>query len=127
MSEGGKRSAWIKHVMSVKKPGMSLGDAMKVAKKTWKKTSKTAKRGGMLGPQSATGGVRGTRKMKKGGVLYGFTGGPYANSELTDGAGRFPPYNLNDNQWQGANPAAMSGGRKKHSRKSRKSRQSRRR
>ena len=34
--EGG-RSAWLKAVMKAKKPGMSLGDAMKAAKKTYKK------------------------------------------------------------------------------------------
>jgi hypothetical protein len=37
--EGG-RSAWLKAVMAAKKPGMSLGDAMKAAKKTYKKGEK---------------------------------------------------------------------------------------
>ena len=39
MSQEGGRSAWLKAVMKAKKPGMSLGDAMKAAKKTWKKSS----------------------------------------------------------------------------------------
>ena len=37
MSQEGGRSAWLKAVMKAKKPGMSLGDAMKAAKKTYKK------------------------------------------------------------------------------------------
>lgn len=47
--EGG-RSAWLKHVMSVKRkhPKMSLGDAMKAAKKTYKKTRK----GGAYAPST---------------------------------------------------------------------------
>jgi hypothetical protein len=38
-SKNGKRSPWLEHVMAVKKanPSFSLGDAMKEAKKTYKK------------------------------------------------------------------------------------------
>jgi len=114
--DGGKKSAWLKAVMAAKKPGMSLGDAMKAAKKTYKKT------GGQL---MGKGTVAGSRK--RGGQLYSFTGGPYASSELTDGAGRFPPYNLNSMQFPGANPNAMTGARRrrrssKGTRKTRKNR-----
>ena len=47
--EGG-RSAWLKHVMSIKRkhPKMSLGDAMKAAKKTYRKTRK----GGAYAPST---------------------------------------------------------------------------
>jgi hypothetical protein len=92
--------------MAAKKPGMSLGDAMKAAKKTYKK----GKTGGTLmekmGPMG--GRRRGTRKAKVGGVAYGFTGGPYTNSELADGAGRFPA--MPDATWQG--PSELKGGRR---------------
>jgi hypothetical protein len=116
--EGG-RSAWLKAVMAAKKPGMSLGDAMKAAKKTYKK----GKTGGTLmdkmGPMG--GRRRGTRKAKVGGVAYGFTGGPYTDSQLADGAGRFPA--LADATWKG--PSELLGGRrarrsKKAGRRSRK-------
>lgn len=100
--EGG-RSAWLKHVMSVKKahPSWSLGDAMKAAKKTYKK------KGGMLGMPPMGGRRRKT--VKVGGTAYGFTGGPYTGSELADGAGRFPT--LPDATWK------PSGGRRRRSRR----------
>jgi hypothetical protein len=102
--EGG-RSAWLKAVMAAKKPGMSLGDAMKAAKKTYKK-------GGMLGAPPM-GGRRGTRRGKgkgkmMGGVAYGFTGGPYTGSALSDGNDRFPA--LADATWHG--PSELLGGRR---------------
>jgi hypothetical protein len=98
----GKMSPWIKHVMSFKKPGMSLGDAMKAAKPSWK----SAKKGGqMLGKAGPMGGRR-TRKHK-GGQLYSFAGGPYTGSVLSDGAA--PTQRLPDATWKG-NPALMSGG-----------------
>lgn len=100
----GKMSPWIKHVMSFKKPGMSLGDAMKAAKPSWHKTSK--KGGQMLGKAGPMGGRR-TRKHK-GGQLYSFAGGPYTGSVLSDGAA--PTQRLPDATWKG-NPALMSGGR----------------
>lgn len=105
--EGG-RSAWLKHVMSVKKahPSWSLGDAMKAAKKTYKK------KGGMLGMPSMGGRRRKTAK-KVGGTAYGFTGGPYTGSELSDGAGRFPV--LPDATWKG--PSELKGGRRRRSRR----------
>lgn len=114
MSEGGKRSAWLQHVMSVKKahPSMSLGDAMKAAKKTYKKHHGGIMNGGQLMGKGTVAGGRRTRKHR-GGQLYSFTGGPYTGSELSDGAGRFPPFNLNSMQWPGANPAAMSAGRRR--------------
>uniref|UniRef100_A0A6C0AJI4 Uncharacterized protein n=1 Tax=viral metagenome TaxID=1070528 RepID=A0A6C0AJI4_9ZZZZ len=104
--EGG-RSAWLKAVMAAKKPGMSLGDAMKAAKKTYKK-SKTG--GTLMEKMGPMGGRRrrGTRKAKVGGTAYGFTGGPYTDSQLTDGAGRFPA--LPDATWKG--PSELLGGRR---------------
>jgi len=99
----GKMSPWIKHVMSFKKPGMSLGDAMKAAKPSWKSTKKG---GQMLGKAGPMGGRR-TRKHK-GGQLYSFAGGPYTGSVLSDGAA--PTQRLPDATWKG-NPALMSGGR----------------
>ena len=120
MSEGGKRSAWLQHVMSVKKahPSMSLGDAMKAAKKTYKKHhggDDGIMNGGQLMGKGSVAGGRRTRKHRKhrGGQLYSFAGGPYTGSELSDGAARFPPFNLNSMQWPGANPAAMSAGRRR--------------
>jgi hypothetical protein len=105
--EGG-RSAWLKHVMSVKKahPSYSLGDAMKAAKKTYKK------KGGALGMPPMGGRRRKTAK-KVGGTAYGFTGGPYTGSELSDGAGRFP--SLPDATWKG--PSELKGGRRRRSRR----------
>jgi hypothetical protein len=123
--EGGRRkkmSPWIKHVMSVKKPGMSLGDAMKVAKKSWKGGGLQATGGGL----QATGGTR-KRKVRGGGggnsgsggagfgSLYGFSGGPYTESSLADGAVRNDAYPAM--QYEGANPAAMSGGRSRRRRR----------
>jgi len=114
--EGG-RSAWLKAVMAAKKPGMSLGDAMKAAKKTYKK----GKTGGTLMEKAGPMGGRRRKTAKVGGTAYGFTGGPYTDSQLTDGAGRFPA--LPDATWQG--PSELKGGRrarrsKKAGRRSRK-------
>ena len=103
--EGG-RSAWLKAVMAAKKPGMSLGDAMKAAKKTYKK-SKTG--GTLMEKAGPMGGRRRKHTAKVGGTAYGFTGGPYTDSELSDGAGRFPV--LSDATWQG--PSELKGGRKR--------------
>lgn len=75
--DGGKTS-WMKLVMKVKKsnPKLSLGQAMKIAKKSYKK--KTAKRGGASsivpatynpsGETPTTGGRRRTRKGSKKGT-----------------------------------------------------------
>ena len=104
----GKMSPWIKHVMSFKKPGMTLGDAMKAAKPSWKSTKKG---GQMLGKAGPMGGRR-TRKHK-GGQLYTFAGGPYTGSVLSDGAA--PTQRLPDATWKG-NPALMSGGRRRRHR-----------
>jgi len=107
--EGG-RSAWLKAVMAAKKPGMSLGDAMKAAKKTYKKGgagSCGASQGGMLAMPPMGGRRRGTRKGKgkmMGGTAYGFTGGPYTGSDLPDGMSRFP--SMPDATWK------PSGGRR---------------
>lgn len=125
--DGGKRSAWIKHVMKHKKPGMSLGEAMKAAKKSWKggadveaagenvASAPAPLAGGMLQGTVAGGRRRKTRKQKAG-ALYGFAGGPYTGSPLADGAvanGTVPAM-----QWEGANPsAAQNGGRRRKSRK----------
>jgi hypothetical protein len=90
--------------MMYKKPGMSLGDAMKAAKKTWKKGG--AGPGGLAMPPM--GGRRRTRKAKVGGTAYGFTGGPYTNSDLPDGMSRWP--SMSDATWQG--PSLLKGGRR---------------
>jgi hypothetical protein len=102
--EGG-RSAWLKAVMAAKKPGMSLGDAMKAAKKTYKKG------GTLMGNMPPMGGRRrrGSKKAPKvGGTAYGFTGGPYTGSDLPDGMSRFPA--LADATWKG--PSELLGGRR---------------
>lgn len=59
MSQEGGRSAWLKHVMSVKKahPSWSLGDAMKAAKKTYKK------KGGAAPEMAAVAGALGLPPM----------------------------------------------------------------
>ena len=123
--EGG-RSAWLKAVMAAKKPGMSLGDAMKAAKKTYKKGGASScgsgsGSGGMLAmppmggrrrrsTRKAMGGRRrrGTRKMM-GGTAYGFSGGPYTGSDLPDGMTRFP--SMPDATYQG--PSELKGGRRR--------------
>jgi len=101
--EGG-RSAWLKAVMAAKKPGMSLGDAMKEAKKTYKKGGTLMDKMGPMGGRRR----RGTRRPKVGGVAYGFTGGPYTGSDLPDGMSRFPA--LADATWKG--PSELLGGRR---------------
>ena len=98
-------ASWIQHVMKHKKPGMSLGDAMKVARKTWKKGG--AGPGGLAMPPMG-GRRRGTRKAKVGGTAYGFTGGPYTGSDLPDGMSRWP--SMSDATWQG--PSLLKGGRR---------------
>jgi len=97
---------WMKHLSDTRKknPGMDLGDAMKLASKSYKKQGK--KGGQMLGKAVPLGGRR-TRKHK-GGQLYSFAGGPYTGSVLSDGAA--PTQRLPDATWKG-NPALMSGGR----------------
>ena len=109
--EGG-RSAWIKHVMKYKKPGMLLGDAMKAAKKTWKKGG--AGPGG-LAMTPMGGRRRGTRKAKVGGTAYGFTGGPYTNSDLPDGMSRWP--SMSDATYQSTGSELLRGGRRRRSRR----------
>lgn len=96
--------------MKHKKAGMSLGDAMKEAKKTWK----GGQEGGQLMGKGTVAGGRRTRKHK-GGQLYSFAGGPYTGSPLSDGAIRNPEFPAV--QWEGASPAAASGGRRRKSRK----------
>jgi hypothetical protein len=111
--EGG-RSAWIKHVMSFKKPGMSLGDAMKAAKPSWHKTRKMKKGGTLMDKMGPMGGRRRhSKKAKVGGTAYGFTGGPYTDSQLPDGMGKFP--SMPDATWQG--PSELKGGRRRRSRR----------
>jgi len=96
---------WMNHLTDVQKknPELSLGEAMKLASKSYKKQSK--KGGQMLGKAGPMGGRR-TRKHK-GGQLYSFAGGPYTGSVLSDGAA--PTQRLPDATWKG-NPALMSGG-----------------
>jgi hypothetical protein len=82
-------SPWIKHVMKFKKPGMSLGDAMKAAGPSWKGMRKTQK---------------GKGEQQMGGTAGGFTGGPYTGSDLADGMSRFPSLPDATWQWRGAAP-----------------------
>lgn len=119
--EGG-RSAWISHIKKVaREKGIKYGEAMKIASKTFKGG---AGPGGLVaGPMG--GGRRSTRKAKAtakmmGGVAYGFTGGPYSDSELTDGAGRFP--SMSDATYQNPGSELLRGGRRRKgsSRKSKK-------
>lgn len=98
-------ATWIQHVMKHKKPGMSLGDAMKAAKKTWKKGGTLM---GQMGPMG--GRRRGTRKAKVGGTAYGFTGGPYTNSDLPDGMSRWP--SMSDATYQSTGSELLRGGRR---------------
>jgi len=102
---------WMNHLSDVRKknPKLSLGEAMKLAAKSYKKQSK--KGGQMLGKAGPMGGRR-TRKHK-GGQLYSFAGGPYTGSVLSDGAA--PTQRLPDATWKG-NPALMSGGRRRRHR-----------
>lgn len=97
MSEGGKRSAWLMHVKKTMKAnrGVALRDVLKIAKKTYK--------GGQLAGR--VGPMGGARKLK-GGQLYSFAGGPYADSVLADGAAPFKF--LPDSTWQG--PSELKGG-----------------
>jgi hypothetical protein len=168
MSQEGGRSAWLKAVMKAKKPGMSLGDAMKAAKKTYKKGGaepdmeavagaldlpavggrrrrtrrggadpemeavagaldlpavggrrRRSRRGGAEPDMEAVAGALGlppmggrrrrSRKAKVGGTAYGFTGGPYTGSQLSDGMGAFPK--LPDATYQGH--SELKGGRRR--------------
>lgn len=97
MSEGGKRSAWMTHVKKTMKAhkGMKLAEVLKMAKKTYK--------GGQLAGKM---GPMGGRRKLKGGQLYSFAGGPYADSVLADGAAPFKF--LPDSTWQG--PSELKGG-----------------
>ena len=138
-------SKWLTHVkdtlkqLKKKNPGALLGDAMKVAKKTYKKGGQMVEgekmEGGVLmglgtpmggkrtkkhkGGQCSAGGSR-RRRKHRGGQLYSQAGGPYADSILTDGAAPFIPYDLTSMQWQGRNPNAMTGGTKRRRRHHRK-------
>ena len=60
---GGKRNPWMTHLKKTMRAnkGKSLGQVMKIAKKTYKKT---AKRGGALAPMPLKGGKKGTRKSQ---------------------------------------------------------------
>jgi len=97
MSEGGKRSAWLSHVKKTMKAnkGMQLRDVLKMAKKTYTG-------GQLVGKVGPMGGAR----THRGGQLYSFAGGPYADSVLADGAAPFKF--LPDSTWQG--PSALKGG-----------------
>jgi len=56
---GGKRSPWMTHLKKTMRAhkGLSLGKAMKLAKKTYKKKSaKKTRRGGGLSPMPLSGG-----------------------------------------------------------------------
>jgi hypothetical protein len=116
--EGGKKkaSAWIKHVKAyAKQHGIKFGDALSKAGASFKHS------GGQLTGKGIAGGKRRTRKHR-GGQLYGETGGTYTGSELADGMGAFPKYDLSSMQWPGANPSRMTAGRrsrrgKRHSRR----------
>ena len=125
--EGGKRrgkakaSAWLMHVMSVKRanPKFSLGDAMKAAKKTYKKSKKG---GGNGAPGIAGMGPMGGKRSrsKKGGALYGFGG------DLADGGMQYG--HSADATWKGDStltgapsaPAAKGGRRSRRRRNNKK-------
>jgi len=100
----GKMTPWLKHVMSVKKPGMSLGDAMKEAKKTYKKQSG----GQLVGNATPMGGKRTRKNHRKGGALYGFgagDGNKEADGGLADGAAAYG--DAGDATWKG--PSTLTG------------------
>ncbi len=61
---GGKRNAWMTHLKKTMRAhkGKSLGQVMKLAKKTYKKT---AKRGGALSPLPLKGGRRSSSRSRK--------------------------------------------------------------
>lgn len=111
---GGKRSAWLKHVMAVKRahPKFSLGDAMKEAKKTYKKTGGGGPMEGKVGPM---GGKR-TRKGKRGGALYGF-GGDLADGGMAYGHSASADWK-GDSALTGASAPAKGGRRTRRHRKS---------
>lgn len=111
------RSAWIQHVMKHKTKKMSLGEAMKAAGPSWEAMKKKKVGGVLAGLGTPAGGrrSRSSRKTKKGGQLYTFAGGPYTGSPLADGAARLPAYPAM--QWEGANPAAMTAGRRRRTRR----------
>jgi len=92
---------------------MSLGQAMKAAGPSWEAMKKggSVRVGGVLAGLGTPAGGRRSRKTKKGGQLYTFAGGPYTGSPLADGAARLPAYPAM--QWEGANPAAMTAGRRR--------------
>jgi len=132
----GKMTPWLQHVMAVKKPGMSLGDAMKEAKKTYKKQSGgsncgSGMEGGMLaGMMGPMGGRRGATKKRsrRGGSLYGFGGGNGGGNDggLADGAAAYG--GNTDMTWHapggssltGSGPVAPAkGGRRSRSRRHR--------
>ena len=118
MKHSHEKPTWIQHVMKHKTKDMSLREAMDAAGPSWK----AMKMGGNIGGTPA-GGRRSIRKTKKGGQLYTFAGGPYTGSPLADGAARLPAYPAM--QWEGANPNAMTAGRRR-SRRIRRTRRSRR-
>lgn len=103
--EGG-RSAWISHIKKVaREKGIKYGEAMKIA-------SKTFKGGTLMGQMGPMGGRRrGTRKAKVGGTAYGFTGGPYTNSDLPDGMSRWP--SMSDATYQSTGSELLRGGRRR--------------
>ncbi|NDG29244.1 hypothetical protein EB118_03975 [bacterium] len=103
--EGGKRSAWMKHVKATMKAhrGLPLSAVLKMAKKTYKKHTG----GTYMEKMGPMGGAR-----HRGGQLYGFTGGPYTGSELSDGAGRFKY--LPDASYQNPGSELLHGGADVH-------------
>jgi hypothetical protein len=103
--EGG-RSAWISHIKKVAgEKGIKYGEAMKIASKTFKGG---AGPGGLAMPPMGGRRRRSTRKMM-GGTAYGFGGGPYTGSDLSDGMTRFP--SMPDATYQG--PSSLKGGRRR--------------
>lgn len=78
--EAGKRNSWMTHLNKFRRAnkGMSLSKAMKMAKKTYKKTRKGGALspmpltggGGVISPASVGGRRRGSRKTKRSGRKY---------------------------------------------------------
>lgn len=131
--EGG-RTAWISHIKKVaREKGIKYGEAMKIASKTFKggagpgglamppmggrrRSTRKVKGGASMPAMPSIPGIpgmggrrrRSTRKMM-GGTAYGFGGGPYTGSDLSDGMTRFP--SMPDATYQG--PSSLKGGRRR--------------
>lgn len=133
-------SKWMAHLKATMKkhPGMSLADAMKAAKKTYKKKggSEEPKVGGYLVKVGGAGCMPGGRRRRhtkkhRGGQLYGFG---EQDGTISDGNGRMTPVGSVADVAQGGNTTvalaepvraaqltpASGGRRRRHTKKHRK-------